>query len=272
MIDLHTHTHKSDGTDSPTGLMEKARQHGLSVVAVTDHDTTAGWDEAAQSASGIQLVRGIEMSTTFYGKSTHLLGYLLDPGAPRLLDHIAAMSTSRQDRIYAMVDAMAADSLIDRQALHDVTPPGATPGRPHIADALIARGIVTTRQEAFDSYLGPESPYYRPYYSPQLADAISIIHDAGGVAILAHPQGRYNRDRDMLEEAISYGLDGMEVFHRDNSDIPLLVDICEHHQMLQTGGSDYHGTGKINRLGENTTKPAVLDQIIERGTLEVVCP
>ena len=274
VIDLHTHSSRSDGTDSPRQLMESAAGAGVSVLGLTDHDTTAGWAEAQRAVAdtGVALVRGVEMSATFNSNSVHILGYLLRGDDPALAAHIEALRLSRRERMEAIVDDLVAAGHLDRARLE--VRQETTPGRPHIADALVASGAVTDRQEAFDRFLSVGAPFYRPYLAPSMAEVIQTIHDCGGAAIWAHPMpaGRWVPTKNEIEEAIGWGLDGLEVDHRDNTDVELLEMLCRRHRILRTGSSDYHGTGKDNRLGENTTSPEVLDALTDMCDLEVVKP
>ena len=254
--------------------MEAAARAGLRAVGLTDHDTTGGWEEAAAavSATGVALVRGIEMSATFHAHSVHVLGYLLRADAPALAEHMSALHDSRTDRMKGIVADLVAAGLLDPHLV--AVPEGATPGRPHIADALVASGTVATRQEAFDRFLTVGAAYYRPYVAPDMERVIETIHACGGAAIWAHPTSR-TRTRPTeaeIEEAIALGLDGLEVDHRDNEDPEELAVLCRQHSILRTGSSDYHGTGKNNRLGEHTTSPEVLDALIDTCDLEVVEP
>lgn len=278
-IDLHTHSAVSDGTDTPRALMEAAAAAGLDAIALTDHDTVAGWAEAESASAeyGVALIPGIEVSTRHEGRSVHVLALLVDPApSTRLAQTLESMRTSRLERAQAMVAAIGADHPLSWDDVDAVARDrGAAPysvGRPHIADALIRRGVVRDRTEAFAGILAPRSPYYVPYRTFSTADAIQQIHEAGGVAIAAHALSA-SRRRDavpdaFLESLIESGIDGFEVHHREHSerDESRLADIVTAHGLIATGGSDYHGTGKPNRLGENLTAPESLDAIIHRAT------
>lgn len=280
VIDLHTHSSISDGTEPPRGVLEAAATCGIDVLALTDHDTTAGWDEAAAAVplTGVCLVRGIEISTSRAGRSIHLLGYLLDGAHAALQAELAQVRSSRRTRMDRMVQAMAADGIpISLTEVHAQLTPGATLGRPHLADALIAKGVVPHRDAAFRDYLHDESPYYVSHYAIDPVHAVQLVHAAGGVAVIAHPftttRGRA-MDPVLVEELAAVGLDGIEAHHRDHTDqgVALALRLAAALGLLVTGSSDYHGTGKPNRLGENTTSPAVLAAIEERGALPVIRP
>ncbi|GAA2848878.1 PHP domain-containing protein [Paenarthrobacter ilicis] len=273
-IDLHAHSNVSDGTETPAGVMASAAQAGLDAVALTDHDSTDGWDQAATAARqhGIALVPGMEISCrTDRGISVHLLSYLHDPGHQGLLEEITKSKDARLTRAEHMVSLLSEDyPLTWDDVIHHVAP-GATVGRPHIADALVAAGVVSDRTEAFTSILTSHSRYFVQHYAPDPALAVELVRAAGGVPVFAHPvassRGRIVGDttyRDMIDA----GLLGVEVYHRDNPEEGrvFLRDLAAQHGLLITGSSDYHGTGKPNLLGENTTTPEVLAWIEDLAT------
>ncbi|MFV0464245.1 MAG: PHP domain-containing protein [Nostocoides sp.] len=270
MIDLHTHSTASDGTDSPTELVHAAADAGITTLAITDHDSTRGWDDAARAAErrGITLVRGIEMSTTSGGISIHLLAYLPDPDDPDLLAELRHTRDSRATRLVTMVELMerAGVPITYADVLAQVHGDDATVGRPHIADALVAAGVVPTRDAAFAGYLSGQGAFFVPHYATDVLDAVRLVRRAGGVPVMAHPlaaaRGRVVPD-EVIEAMADAGLAGIEAFHRDHTPAHLAhaLDLAEHLQLLVTGSSDYHGTGKANVLGEHTTDPTVLEQI-----------
>ncbi|MBO0920676.1 PHP domain-containing protein [Cellulomonas sp. zg-ZUI222] len=276
-IDLHTHSRASDGTQTPAELVTAARDAGLDVVALTDHDTTDGWDEAAAAARdvGVALVRGTEVSARSRGVSVHLLSYLQDPDRPALADELARARDSRVHRAQRIVERLARDVPITWQDVLDQARDAVAVGRPHIADALVARGVVPDRDVAFAHLLASDGPYHVDHYAPEAPDAVAAIRASGGVPVFAHPaadaRGRIVPDR-VFDELAEAGLAGLEVFHRDHSPAQRerLLAIAERLGLLVTGSSDYHGTGKLNRLGENLTEPQVLDEIVRQGTTEVV--
>jgi predicted metal-dependent phosphoesterase TrpH len=283
VIDLHTHSEASDGTDAPRRVVEQAAGAGIRVVALTDHDTTSGWEEAAEAALrvGIALVRGVEVSTRADtpdgGISVHVLSYLHDPEHPALLTELERTRTSRLTRAQRMTERLAEDFSITWDDVVARTVDGATIGRPHLADALVTLGIVASRDEAFATMLHPGAPYYVPHYAPGAVAAVRAIRAAGGVPVMAHP-GADARGRVVtaatIEELADAGLAGLEVDHRDHTagTRARLRDLAAALDLLVTGSSDYHGTGKLNRLGENTTAPEALAAIEEQGMLDVVRP
>jgi len=278
-IDLHAHSAASDGTDSPAGVVTAAARAGLDVVALTDHDTTAGWAEAAGAvpAAAVALVRGTEVSARSRGISIHLLSYLQDPTHPALVTELERTRDARLHRAEAITDLLAADFPVTWDDVLEQAAGAVVVGRPHIADALVARGVVPDRDAAFARLLRADGPYHVPHYAPAAADAVRAIRAAGGVPVFAHPgadaRGRVVAD-DVFDELAAAGLAGLEVHHRDHGpeQVARLTGIAERLGLLVTGSSDYHGTGKTNRLGENLTDPAVLAEIEAQGFVEVVRP
>ncbi|GHD03755.1 PHP domain-containing protein [Zhihengliuella salsuginis] len=274
LIDLHTHSRVSDGTESPRALVRSAAQAGLDVVALTDHDQTAGWAEAAEAADdyGVGFVPGMEISCkTSTGISVHLLSYLHDADDPGLLAEVDRARDSRVLRAQRMVELLGEDFPISWDLVQEHTAHGATIGRPHIADALVAAGVVSTRTEAFESVLTPRSRYYVGHYALEPAHAVRLVRAAGGVPVFAHPvaaaRGRVVGD-EVFDEMIAAGLMGLEIEHRDNPGHGRdeLRRMAAEHGLITTGSSDYHGTGKPNRLGENTTTRENLARILAAGT------
>ena len=268
-IDLHTHSSASDGTEPPAVVVEQAARAGLGTIALTDHDTTMGWEEAADAARahGITLVPGIEVSCSRRWQSIHLLAYLPDPAHPALLAELERARESRDTRLDRMVGKMAADGIpVTLESVRAQVEEGATVGRPHIADALVAAGVVPHRDEAFARWLGNDSPYYVAHYAPDPVRAVELVRAAGGVPVIAHPwsgtRGRVVPDR-LVEELADAGLAGLEVHHRDHDAdaVRHLTDLARALGLLVTGASDYHGEGKLNRLGENTSSPETLEAI-----------
>ena len=272
-IDLHAHSSVSDGTDSPAGLVAAAHVAGLEAVAITDHDSTGGWAEAMEAARalGVVLVPGMEVSCrTPEGISVHVLSYLHDPTHPGLLEEITKAKDARLSRAEHMVSLLAEDYPLSWDDVTHHLAPGATVGRPHIADALVAAGIVGDRSEAFATILSSRSRYFVQHYAPEPALAVELVRAAGGVPVFAHPVAEA-RGRTVGEgtyhEMIDAGLAGLEVYHRDNPEArrPFLLRLARQYGLFVTGSSDYHGLGKVNRLGENTTALEVLEEIERQG-------
>ncbi|EFU61398.1 MULTISPECIES: PHP domain-containing protein [Actinomycetaceae] len=278
-IDPHTHSAYSDGTDTPAQLLAAAARAGLDAIALTDHDTTDGWDEAcaAVSATGVSLIRGAEISCSASGISAHLLAYLFDPANPGLLDVFRRTRQDRETRARRIVDNLSADYPISWEDVLDFAPEGGPVGRPHIADALVRAGCFPDRGAAFVHALHPSGPYYVHHWAPDPVEAVRLVLKAGGVPVLAHPRAR-GRSR-LLPEAVigdmaDAGLFGIERDHRDHGpqDRADVERIGGELGLALFGSSDYHGSGKPNRIGENTTDPATIAEVVKRGYIGVVEP
>ncbi|MGV1007071.1 MAG: PHP domain-containing protein [Dermatophilaceae bacterium] len=273
-IDLHTHSTASDGTDTPAQLVTAAVSAGLDVVALTDHDTCAGWPQAAAAAraGGLTLVPGIEISCQRDGRSIHLLGYLVDPAHPALEAELERVRAARATRLKRSVEVLAAAGIpVTYAEVLAQVPPGATPGRPHIADALVASGVVAHRDEAFARWLHNDGPYYVRHYAPDPADAVRLVGQAGGVGVLAHPfvaTSRRPAPRELVVELAHAGLAGLEAYHPDHDEPARrhALALAAELGLFVTGSSDYHGSGKTNRLGQQVTDPLVLAEIERRAT------
>ncbi len=266
-FDLHTHSLVSDGTEPPEVLVRAAADAGLAGVALTDHDSTGGWAAAIDAARdcGIELVPGMELSSRVGWASVHVLAYLVDPEDPGLVAETARIRSERRHRAEAIVTAISADYDLTWDDVLAQTRPGSTIGRPHIADALVARGLATDRSAAFAGILDWRGGYYRPHYAPDPVDAVRLVRAAGGVPVIAHPatSTRGIVVESMLPDLVDAGLFGLEVEHRENTagGRTRLRELAERYGLVTTGSSDYHGTGKPNRLGENTTPRATVDAI-----------
>lgn len=272
-IDLHTHSSVSDGTETPTLLIRSAVEAGLGTVAITDHDSTAGWQEAFEAAAGtgLTVVPGMELSTNYGPASVHMLAYLFDPLDAGIVSETARIREGRLHRAERIVDRIAADYALTWDDVLAQSTDGGSVGRPHIADALVVRGHVADRTAAFESILHWRGGYYEKYYAPSPLEGVRMIVEAGGVAVLAHPatHGRYRViDDRAVAELVDAGLFGLEVHHRDNTEDGKvrLFELAEKFGLEVTGSSDYHGLGKPNRLAENTTSPEVLERLIDAGT------
>ena len=261
MIDLHTHTTCSDGTDSPRELVNKAIVQGIEVLGITDHDTTSGWEEATQSLRGsLQLALGAEISClTNYGISVHMLGLLFDPLHEEMQQVLEETRDGRLPRMRKMIEKMRAEGMdISIEDVEKAMPNGATMGRPHLADALVSKKIVKSRDEAFIDLLHNDSRFYVSHAAPTPVEAIALIRRAGGVAVIAHPfashRGQILKPED-FSDLLSAGLNGIEVDHRDQNpdERAMLRVIALELDLVMTGSSDYHGTGKLNSLAENHT-------------------
>jgi predicted metal-dependent phosphoesterase TrpH len=261
MIDLHTHTTCSDGTDRPRELVNKAIVQGLEILGITDHDTTSGWEEATESLRGsLKLVLGAEISClTTDGISVHMLGMLFDPHHKEMQEVLEETRDGRLPRMRKMIQKMQAEGMdISIEDVEKAMPVGATMGRPHLADALVAKKIVKSRDEAFIDLLHNDSRFYVSHAAPTPVEAIALIRRAGGVAVIAHPFASHRGQilkPDDFADLVAAGLNGIEVDHRDQNpdEREMLRVIARELDLVITGSSDYHGTGKMNSLAENHT-------------------
>lgn len=271
-IDLHAHSTASDGTDTPAELVRNASAAGLDVVAITDHDGTGGWAEAAEAVpSGLTLVPGVEMSAEHGGVPLHVLGYLIDPAYPPLVAELTAVRDSRVHRARRIVEAMAADG---HQVSWERTlaRAGGAVGRPHIASELVEAGLVPTVSDAFtDEWIGSAGRYYRAEHKVAALTAIGLIHDAGGVAVFAHPLA--TKRGEVVDDAAivamrDAGLTGLEVDHPDHDEAARaqLRSLAAELGLLVTGSSDYHGSRKPTPLGANLTSPEAYEAIVATAT------
>ena len=261
MIDLHTHTTCSDGTDRPRDLVNKAIVQGLEVLGIADHDTTSGWEEATQALRGsLKLALGAEISClTTDGVSVHMLGMLFDPNHEEMQQVLEETRDGRLPRMRKMIEKMRAEGMdISIEDVEKAMPVGATMGRPHLADALVAKKIVKSRDEAFIDLLHNDSRFYVSHAAPTPVEAIALIRRAGGVAVIAHPFASHRGQilkPDDFADLVAAGLNGIEVDHRDQNpdERAMLRVIARELDLVVTGSSDYHGTGKMNLLAENHT-------------------
>lgn len=261
---------------------------GIDVLALTDHDTLAGIEEAslAVSGTGMSLVPGIELSAQVIDeypgalpRSVHLLGYLVDPLNEDLMAEMERIRHHRADRLRLMVEALAVDFQISWDEVANGMATGATPGRPHIAQVLIDKGYFPDTSAAFAGPLRADGPYHVPHYAPRLHRALDLIIRAGGVPVLAHPytgerSGAVDHTQPMDKILADYGhwveqgLAGLEIDHRENLDTgkELLRLVALEYNLIVTGSSDFHGVKKLNQLGENTTSEEHFARILARAS------
>ena len=279
-IDLHTHSDRSDGTSTPTALVEEAAEAGIDVLALTDHDTATGWDEAAAAAAdaGIAFVPGMEISCEHAGRAVHLLAYWPDPSYEPLAAELRRVLEGRDGRTPRIVERLRAHGIdIDTDLVARHGRDAAAIGRPHVADALVSLGVVRNRDQAFDQWLSPGRPGYVERYAPEVEEMIRVVGDAGGVTVIAHPWGRRDHSDLMLEGLArlqGHGLAGVEVDHQDHGPEQRaeLRRIAAELDLVVTGSSDHHGTGKLDHeLGCNTTAPEEYERLrqLARGAAEV---
>jgi len=277
LIDLHTHSTASDGTDTPEQLVAAAHRAGVDVLAITDHDTTGGWDAAAAALpTGMRLVRGAEFSCVSpTGReerpvSVHLLGYLFDPTHPAIVAEQSRLRDERVVRLARITEKMAADGYpVDVESVFALVPEGTSAGRPHLARALVGAGVVGSVNEAFATLLHNGSPYYVPKADTPVERAIAMVRAAGGVAVFAHAFAR-RRGRvvepSVIADLAAVGLGGVEVDHPDHTpeDRELLRELAAAHDLVTTGSSDYHGTNKTTPVAVEHTDPDAFDALLSR--------
>jgi 3',5'-nucleoside bisphosphate phosphatase len=250
-IDLHTHTNFSDGSFSPAALVELAHKKGLNILAITDHDTTDGLAEAMEAAQALplELIPGIELSTEFQGRETHMLGYFIDPADPQFQARLERLRATRLDRIQHILERLHSLNVEISLAEVEQVAGSGTIGRPHIAQVLIDKGYVKGMKEAFERFLGVRGAAYVRRVVPEAAEIITWISDAGGVPILAHPYWEgLNANETVIScrTMVDQGLRGLEVFYGTFSarQISSNLHLARHFGLLVTGGSDFHGTFK----------------------------
>ncbi len=271
-IDLHIHTTASDGTETPSRVVELAKERGLPVIAITDHDTMGGVAEAREAGRrlGVEVIGGIEISTDWKGEEVHLLGYFPGSGSSDLEPLMRWNVRSRESRNERIVAALReAGCPISMEALKSAHP-GAVLGRPHIAEALVGCGWAESVADAFHRYLSRGCPFYQARPKMPFSEAAEAVSGAGGVPVLAHPlQYRYSREK--LEEFVSYGAScgvrGLEVYYTgyDREQRALLKELARKNGLIETGGSDFHGARKPEiQLGTGTGELRVPEEAAAR--------
>jgi 3',5'-nucleoside bisphosphate phosphatase len=244
--DLHLHTNFSDGTYTPEELVSHATRYGLAALALTDHDTVEGCARmaAACQLAGIEFISGTELTAELNGVELHLLGYCLDLDNTKLLSEVSRFQTVRQNRIREMVARLnQLDVPLQADAVFAIAN-CRSPGRPHVARALVQAGLCRSLDEAFERYLKINRPAWVPKSKISAPEAIAMIHQAGGVAVMAHPG--LNRSDDIIPEMVESGLDGIECFHSKHSTATSqhYLQMADQFRLLVTGGSDCHGMNK----------------------------
>ena len=272
MIDLHLHTMASDGTASPAQTVQTARELGLTAIAVTDHDTVSGVNEALAhgAALGVEVVPGVEVSSDYRDNNIHVLGYFVDPASPALravADWVRVERAERNEKVVAM---LAADGFAISMEELEAAYPGALLGRPHIAEFLMRRGYVESVTDGFDRYLEVGRKYYLPTRRIPLSRAVTAIRDAGGLASLAHPlQYRYPLPEveELIDRAVHLGVDAMECYYSGYTpeETRWLLTQAERRGLGVSGGSDWHGTRKpYITMGRGTGELCISETILEK--------
>ncbi len=252
LIDLHIHSTASDGTLSPAEIAIEAKKMGLNAIALTDHDTISGIVECQNKGDeiGLKVIAGIECATEFNGKSLHILGYGIDITCESFINKLSSVTNERKERNIKMLHKLAKLGIfLTIEDLQEGTPKGTTITRAHFATAMLRKGYISTRNEAFTKYIGDGGPAYVPRENFTIKDCIDMIHDAGGVAVLAHPiLYGYSRSEttDLIRILANNGLDGVETVYTTHTpqDTHHLLQVCESLNLFPTGGSDFHGDNK----------------------------
>lgn len=267
MVDLHSHTNRSDGSLSPAELVELACRKGLRTLGITDHDTLEGYDEAVPHAraAGLDLVCGVELDSKLHGSTIHILGYFFrQPPGEEFRGHLLSMQAARRERNVRLAARLQELGLDIRREEAEGMGRSQT-GRPHFASVLVAKGYVATIQEAFDRYLDEKAEGYVERHDSPVETVTAWIHQAGGLASWAHPVRAVRRlgldAEGLFREMAGYGIDAIEAYHSDHNqeDRNRYLGLAAKLGLAVTGGSDYHGASKPHiDLGQVTLPPELL--------------
>jgi predicted metal-dependent phosphoesterase TrpH len=270
---MHSHSTASDGTSPPAEVMRRAREAGLDVIALTDHDTVAGHLAAAEALpAGLTLLPGMELSCRLEGHSVHLLGYLFDPSDPELAAECAKIRDSRVHRARAMVERLAELGVPVTWEQVSALAGGGVVGRPHIARAMVEAGGIDSPEQAFSpDWIGPGGRAHVPRYALDPARAIALIRAAGGVAVLAHPRAAargWMMPDDVIAGLAAAGLHGIEVRHpdQDQAQRMQLAALAARLGLVASGGSDDHGALTGYRIGSETIAPGAYEELLSQAT------
>lgn len=269
-VDLHSHTTASDGALTPRALVEKAVRHGVRVLAITDHDSTDGLVEAMAAAAEhppLVIVPGLEINCDVEGGEVHILGYCVDHEAPWFQQFLREQRAERVARVHRIAERLAALGMpIDPGEVFALAREG-SPGRPHVAQVMVARGYVKSVREAFDRYLHTGGPANVPRKRLTPAEAVAVIRKARGVPVLAHP-GVGGKD-ELIPDLLRAGLMGIEVYYAEHSagQVAAYLEMCRRFDLVATGGSDFHGahTGRTNPPGFPDVPMSAWDGVKERA-------
>lgn len=245
LVDLHTHTHCSDGKLAPAELIEKASGVGLRAVAITDHDTVEGVEEGRKAGKrwGVEVLSGVELSTRTEGEEIHLLGYGFDLSSDALRQMLRRLERDREERARAIVDRLREQGVTISYEAVRARAKGRAVGRPHVAEVMVEEGYVSSFREAFDKYLQDGGPAYVAKNAPSTAEALALLHEIGGIGVLAHP-GQWTSE-ERIRQLVQQGLDGIEVKHPSHPQwlVSYYAQTAQRFGLIETGGSDYHGHG-----------------------------
>lgn len=252
MIDLHVHTSMSDGTTSPREVVRLAASIGLRAIAVTDHDTVDAVASAQEEgrSQGVEVVAGVEISSQWQTGILHILGYFVNPGDRKLLDALEQLRIGRVERVPKIVSKLRDQDVIIRVEDVHREAAGGVPGRPHVANVMLQQGVVKSLQEAFDRYLKKGAPAYVEKVKLPPDEAVAVIVEAGGVAVIAHPYSLKLNDPDSLEQVVkklaAMGIQGIEAFYprHTREQTKMYLDMATRLNLVATGGTDFHGGNK----------------------------
>jgi predicted metal-dependent phosphoesterase TrpH len=266
--DLHTHTYHSDGTRAPREVIDVARSHGITILAISDHDNLAAYFETRAYADsvGVTLVPAMELSCGFAGVDVHILAYAFDALDPRIDQKLRAFREARQRRGHAIVDKLRTLGVQIRAQRVDELAAGGAVGRPHVARALVEAGYVPAVADAFDKYLGNGKPAYVEKARFQIGEAVELIHSAGGVLSVAHP-AIYPDHSSIVPQLLDAGVDAVEVLHPDvdENERERYTNLARFRGKFMTGGSDDHGkVKKVETLGSIKVPEEWIKPILDR--------
>jgi len=266
-IDLHTHSVFSDGLCEPAELVRRAVAAGMHALALSDHDSLAGFGALARAAGevGLEVITGVELSCEFQGRDLHVLGYGVSVEYQQLQDALQVFRDARETRGIAIIDKLHGLGVyVDKDAIMKKAEGGAL-GRPHIAEALLEGGYVSSFGEAFDRYIGEDCPAYVEKYKMSPNEAVTRIREAGGLSFIAHPGYYLQHDPD-LNALLEYGFDGIEIYHpsHNRKTTEHLTQIAASRGIMASGGSDFHGVEGRNIIGEVPVPYELLEKIKER--------
>ena len=267
LADLHTHSFCSDGLRTPAQAAEEARGAGLQALSLTDHDSVDGVEEAmaAGGSLGLDVIPGTELSAHVKDREVHILAYCLEWKSQLLTTYLEKLVKQRHDRGNAIVERLnrLGVEITLEHVLREAN--GGSLGRPHVAAAMVNQGLVSSKDQAFDRYLGDRSPAYEPKPYNAAADVIEMIHQVQGVAVLAHPGTSLNEP--VISQLVDSGLDGVEVFHPAHQapQIEYYAELAGRYELLQSGGSDSHGDPNGSAIGDYGIGYEAVDAMRERS-------
>lgn len=270
-IDLHIHTTASDGTYSLEEVLKKYRKKGFLAIAITDHDTVDAFNEFSQDYyESMRVIKGTEISCRYAGREVHILGYDIDYTNPQLLDLLSRIKDSRLVRAKKIISILQGLGIeIEYSDVLELVGSENIVGRPHIAQALVKKGVVTHQQQAFEKYIGDKGVAYTPKLDVSPKEVISTIQQANGFAVIAHPFKSINLED--IHYFKKYGIDGIETYYYDHTpeQIAQLENICRDMNLLSTGGSDFHGYGKREKVGSYTGNAKIIEDLNKVLSLKI---